>query len=79
MEHKDRISCLAVSQDGRRIVTGSDDKTIRVWDARAFHNEPDCSLADCELRGPDKEPSHIGSDGWIETPDGGLLLWVVHL
>jgi WD40 repeat protein len=34
--HNDAVRCLAVSADGKRAVSGSDDRTVRVWDlARA--------------------------------------------
>ena len=31
--HTKLVTCVAYSPDGKRIVTGSDDKTLRVWDA----------------------------------------------
>src|SRR5262249_42796647 len=31
--HEGAVICLAYSPDGRRIVSGSDDQTVRVWDA----------------------------------------------
>jgi WD40 repeat protein len=30
--HRNRVSCVAVSPDGRHVVTGSDDETAAVWD-----------------------------------------------
>jgi WD40 repeat protein len=32
--HDKRITSVALSPDGRRLVSGSDDKTIRVWDVQ---------------------------------------------
>ena len=32
--HTDRVSCVAFSLDGKRIVSGSRDQTLKVWDAR---------------------------------------------
>ena len=31
--HKDVVSCLAASPSGDRIASGSDDRTVKVWDA----------------------------------------------
>ena len=31
--HKGTVECVAFTRDGKRIISGSDDKTIRIWDA----------------------------------------------
>ena len=31
--HTDRVTSVAISADGKRIVSGSDDQTVKVWDA----------------------------------------------
>ncbi|KIJ46212.1 hypothetical protein M422DRAFT_250250, partial [Sphaerobolus stellatus SS14] len=36
--HSDGINCIAFSHDGKRIVSGSHDNTIRIWDAETGQN-----------------------------------------
>ena len=33
--HTDRVCAVAVSADGSTIVSGSDDKTVRIWSAES--------------------------------------------
>ncbi|CDF38963.1 WD40-repeat containing protein [Chondrus crispus] len=52
--HKSGVTCVAMSGDGRRVVSGSGDKSVRVWDvetgaqvgeALVGHTESVCSVA----------------------------------
>ena len=43
--HSDVISSVAYSPDGTKIVSGSPDQTIKVWDAGAFWAQKCQSLA----------------------------------
>ncbi|KIJ64178.1 hypothetical protein HYDPIDRAFT_28621 [Hydnomerulius pinastri MD-312] len=36
MEHDDSVTCIAVTKDGRRIVSGGNDKKIKVWDVDTY-------------------------------------------
>lgn len=33
--HLDRVRCLVVTPDGKRVISGADDQTIRVWDIQS--------------------------------------------
>ena len=46
--HSDYICSVAYSPDGTKIVSGSDDQTIKVWDAGAFW-------------GPKRQNTHLAS------------------
>ena len=37
--HSDSVNSVAFSPDGKTIVSGSDDKTIKVWDAGNGNND----------------------------------------
>ena len=46
--HSSSVYSVAVSPDGTKIVSGSDDKTIKVWDSGApeFSNRPSLNKTD---------------------------------
>ena len=43
--HRDWVMSLAFSPDGKTIVSGSRDETIKVWDAGAFWAKRNATLA----------------------------------
>ncbi|KAJ7020077.1 hypothetical protein C8F04DRAFT_311055, partial [Mycena alexandri] len=68
-DHRDLITSLAFSSNGKRLVSGSIDRSIRVWDTG--------SGDETALRGfPDG--STIESNGWIRGPEPkrNLIMWV---
>jgi WD40 repeat protein len=46
--HSDTIRSVAFSPDGTKIVSGSDDKTIKVWDSGALRAQNRPSLAETD-------------------------------
>jgi WD40 repeat protein len=64
--HIGSVSSVAISSDGTRIISGSDDTTIRIWDMYPRNLDNSNPLEDWEL----------SSDGWVTTRDAQCLLWV---
>jgi WD40 repeat protein len=74
--HRSAIETLAISRDGRWLVTGSDDQTARLWDLRA----DDPAASSIALRGHNHRISAvaISPDGrWLVTGgyDSLVILW----
>ena len=58
--HLDEVNCLTFSSDGKSLVSGSDDKTVKLWDVqtggivKTFHGHTECVSsvsisADCTM------------------------------
>ncbi|KIJ58844.1 hypothetical protein HYDPIDRAFT_101869, partial [Hydnomerulius pinastri MD-312] len=56
---------VAYSPDGQHIVSGSSDKTIRIWNASTGQ----LSLGDWCPK---------DNNGWICTPGGSVICWIPH-
>ncbi|KAG2350999.1 WD40 repeat-like protein [Suillus weaverae] len=64
------ISCISYSSDGKQMISGSNDKTIRRWDLREG-NEIEEAREVCEHR---VEAVGVSKDGrWVATAVGGVL------
>ncbi|KAK6984893.1 hypothetical protein R3P38DRAFT_3103486 [Favolaschia claudopus] len=66
--HRDPITSVAFSNDGRRLVSSSRDRAVRVWDINS----------DSVSRGNFPEGCKLSSDGWIRgpEPDRDLIIWI---
>ncbi|KAJ7592922.1 quinon protein alcohol dehydrogenase-like superfamily [Mycena floridula] len=67
--HNESVNSVQFSPDGTRIATAGRDKALRIWDISTLEDEQ-----------PQRE-AHLWDstkmvDGWIMTPEGGLLFWV---
>jgi WD40 repeat protein len=85
----DSIISLALSPDGNRIVSGSADGTIRIWDVETSHRQgtqPEAGMAiNTALASPpersillsdDWNVPRLNTSGWIVDDENNLLLWV---
>lgn len=62
--HRDRVRSVALSRDGKKIVTGSDDQTVKIWDADSGRNL---------LTVPDQQDAVLGVDF---SPDAARIVVV---
>ncbi|KAJ6609705.1 hypothetical protein B0H10DRAFT_2193761 [Mycena sp. CBHHK59/15] len=65
--HIDRVSSVAFSPDGLKIVSGSEDRTIRVW-----NTEESSSSHEFQILG--ENPTI--KDGWILNSSSDFVAWV---
>jgi tetratricopeptide (TPR) repeat protein len=68
--HTARINALAWSPDGRRIASGSTDKTVRVWDPTRGEellrfDVPDAVVTQCQWSPDGRRLAAVGADGTI--------------
>ncbi|KAG2100172.1 uncharacterized protein F5147DRAFT_839268 [Suillus discolor] len=91
--HTGSVLSVAISPDDKHIVSGSEDKTIRVWDieflnkshlskapAICFSSNPSCARLSASFLQDSSAPVSVvaNEDGWVVGPDGQLLLWIPH-
>ncbi len=69
--HDDAVTQVAVSPDGTRIVTGSADRTVRIWDAQRYD-----SLLTLRLQGAVDDVT-VSPDGaaLAAAASGQVLIW----
>jgi hypothetical protein len=71
--HNDAVRCLSVSADGKRAVSGSDDRTVRVWDVGRA-----CEIRRFSLHRGGVTGVALSADGKLVlsgSRDGCLRLW----
>ncbi|KAG2123537.1 WD40-repeat-containing domain protein [Suillus cothurnatus] len=90
--HTGDVLSVAISPDGKHIVSGSSDQTIRVWDLEfqtwhqpfeesviCFSTNPTHALHSTSSFIQDSTtpaPSSPNEEGWVVGPKGQLLLWI---
>ncbi|KAJ7143935.1 WD40-repeat-containing domain protein [Mycena epipterygia] len=73
--HSNRVRCVAFAQDGTRLASGSDDKTIRVWNVSTGEKERTFSGHSAWVRSVIFSPN--GSRIASGSDDGTIRIWNV--
>ena len=70
--HSEGVSSVAFSPDGATIVSGSDDKTIKVWDAVNFrrHVESEWEQFDKTVEAEDSDEEDSDEEWWRNKVTG---------
>jgi len=78
--HKAAVSSVAVSLDGRYVVSGSRDGAVKLWDIEYEREVPSrvpiqSSAINCVRFSPDGRLLAIASGDWLTSDTGTVVLW----
>ncbi|KAG8783335.1 hypothetical protein FRC12_019849 [Ceratobasidium sp. 428] len=79
--HSTAVASVALSPNGLRVVSSSEDGTLRIWDAQKLWAAEDSlsppddtdGLTTLEMR---ELARHASSDGWVKSSKGELFMWL---
>ena len=75
--HKSQVTCLTFTYDGRRLITGSADRTVRIWDAET--GQELLTLTDTKQDvtavAVDADGKRLAASAGSDLLTGEILLW----